>query len=57
MSLIISIGALHVTREGDGLRFTIPTAHSSTVLTREQGHELTTALVNLYRKKKAKDGE
>jgi hypothetical protein len=54
--LIIRLGALHVTREGSGVRITIPTQHSSTVLTQREAHQLTAALVKLFRKPKG-EGE
>jgi hypothetical protein len=50
--LIIRLGQLHVYREGTGVRITIPTQHSSTVITQKEAHELTAALVKLWRKPK-----
>jgi hypothetical protein len=46
--LIFNVNKLHVYREGTGLRVTIPTAHSSSVLTRKEAHELTKVLVQLF---------
>lgn len=55
-TLVANVGGLRVTREGTGLRFTIPTAHSSALLTREQSHEVTAALVKLFRKQPEQGG-
>lgn len=50
--LIARIGGLVITREGNNVRFTIATPHSSTILTQQETHEVTAALVKLFRKPK-----
>jgi hypothetical protein len=54
--LVIRLGALYVYREKDGLRVTIPTVHSSALLTQKEAHALTAALVKLFRTPKTKGG-
>jgi hypothetical protein len=52
MTLIVRVASLSIYREDNGVRFTIPTQHSSTVLTQKEAHEVTAALVKLFRKPK-----
>jgi hypothetical protein len=49
--LNIRIGALHITREGKGIRFTIPISHSSTILTQDETRQLLNELVREFRTK------
>lgn len=53
--LNIQIGALHVTREGKGIRFTIPTMHSSTFLSQDETRQLIKMLTKEFKKKPQPD--
>lgn len=53
--LIITLGALHVMREGDGgVRFTIPTMHSTTILTIDEAKTLRDELTKHLRTRRTK---
>ena len=50
------VGSLYVVREDDGVRFTIPTMHSTTILTDDEAKKLRDELTKLFRTRRTKTG-